>query len=205
MKKTNIIRHKENPFIEELNISVRNKSVRITKMGKKDDVALVDMSTGEKQGTYISTKKAVDDENFLKLFTAQISLTFDLGSAGIKAFNVVCWVVQSSAIEKDILFIDQYILEDFNEAHNKTLSKATLYRGIKELIAAKIIARTIREGQYFLNPAFVFNGDRLVFTTIIERKKAEDYQEEIKEPTKNIKVVSNGGEQTNFPEADKEV
>jgi hypothetical protein len=104
---TELTRYKQNPFIEDLEISVRNKNIRISKIGKKDNVAMVDMDTGQKHGTYIGTKKLVDNENFLKLFTGNIALTFDLKSAGIKAFNVVCWVMQNVAIEKDKIFIDK--------------------------------------------------------------------------------------------------
>ena len=49
------------------------------------------------------------------------------------------------------------------------LSYATLKRGINELEKAQIIAKTMRKGFYFINPNFVFNGDRIAFTTLIER------------------------------------
>jgi DNA-binding GntR family transcriptional regulator len=51
------------------------------------------------------------------------------------------------------------------------LSIATFKRGINELENAKIIAKTIRKGWYFINPNFIFNGDRIAFTTVIERTK----------------------------------
>jgi hypothetical protein len=204
-----LTRYKINPFIKDLEISVRNKNVRISKMGKKDNVALVDMDSGDKKGTYISTKKLVDSESFLKLFTGNIALTFDLKSAGIKAFNVVCWVMQNSSIEKDKITIDKYTVEDFNEIHKKKLSKPVLYRGLKELIINKIIARSQREGEYFINPAFVFNGDRLVFTTIIERNenneevKEVSELEEIKSDKEDINVVCDDNNNENFPFTNK--
>lgn len=36
---------------------------------------------------------------------------------------------------------------------------------------AKIIAKHLRAGDYYINPNFVFNGDRIAFSTVIERKK----------------------------------
>lgn len=168
-----ITRHKENPFIEDLNVSVRTKQIKVSKLGKDDNV-LVDRETGEAKGTFVGTYKQVDDEQFLKLFTANIALTFELKSAGIKAFNVVCWMMQQKAIDKALITIDRYVLEDFNEAHKKKLSKSVLYRGLDNLIENKIIARSRREGDYFINPSFMFNGDRIVFATIIERRKKEE-------------------------------
>lgn len=172
-KTKEIVRYKENPFIDDLNLSVRSKQVRVSRLGKDQDV-MVNEDTGEVRGTVVSTFKKVDDEQFVKLFTANIALTFDLTAAGIKAFNVVIWLIQNKAIERDIIAIDKFVLEDFNEVHNKKLSKAVLYRGLDNLIQCKIIARARREGDYFINPSFMFNGDRIVFATIIERKKAED-------------------------------
>lgn len=53
------------------------------------------------------------------------------------------------------------------------LSLATFKRGINELEKAQIVAKTIRQGRYFINPNFVFNGDRIAFTTMIERASEE--------------------------------
>ena len=47
---------------------------------------------------------------------------------------------------------------------------ATFKRGINELEKASIIAKTLRKGRYYINPNFVFNGDRIDFTNLIERK-----------------------------------
>lgn len=171
--KKEIIRHKENPFLQDLNLKVRSKQVRVSKLGEKDDV-LIDGSTGEVKGTVVSTFKQVDEEQFLKLFSANIALTFDLKAAGIKAFNVVCWLMQQKGIERDVITIDKYVLEDFNEVHNKKLSRAVLYRGLDNLIDNKILARARREADYFINPNFVFNGDRIVFATVLERKRQEE-------------------------------
>lgn len=170
-----VVRHKDNPFLEELDLTVRTKQVKVSKLGKDNNV-LVDRDTGEEQGTFVGTFKRVDDEQFLKLFTANIALTFELKAAGIKAFNVVCWMMQNKAIERDLITIDKYVLEDFNEEHNKKLSRAVLYRGLDNLIENKILARARREGDYFINPNFMFNGDRIVFATVIERANKQNKQ-----------------------------
>ena len=177
--KKEITRYKENPFLEDLDIQIRSKNVKVSKLGKQDNISLVNEDTGEHHGTFIGTTKRVDEEQFLKLFTSNIAMTFDLKAAGIKAFNVLCFVMQNTAIEKDKIFIDKYVLEDFNDCHNKKLSKTVLYRGLGELINSKIIARAQREGEYFMNPNFCFNGDRIVFTTVIEKKEKEPEKEKI--------------------------
>lgn len=177
--KKELVRHIENPFLEDLNVRVKTKQIKVSKLGKDNNI-LMNQDTGEASGTYVGTYKRVDDEQFLKLFTANIALTFDLKAAGIKAFNVVCWMMQKKGIERDLLTIDKFVLEDFNAEHNKKLSRAVLYRGLDDLIENRILARARREADYFVNPNFIFNGDRIVFATVIERKKkGEEEQQEI--------------------------
>lgn len=174
MAKKAEVRYKENPFLEALHVTTAGKRVTVNVMGGDENI-LVNQSTGEVKGTMVTTYKAVDDEQFIKLFSQNIALTFDLTKAGIKAFNVLVFGVQN-AIRTDIVSLDKYLLEDFITLHKDrnpplNLSEATFMRGLKELEKAKIIAKTMRRGQYFINPSFVFNGDRIAFTTVIERKK----------------------------------
>lgn len=168
-------RFKTNPFLEGMIIPIKGRQVRLSKLGKDDNV-LINQATGEVHGTHVTTYKAVDNEQFVKLFTANIAMTFDLQSAGIKALTVVIWTLQNYAIAKDEIALDQIVLDDFLEAHEGrkppiSLSIATLKRGITELEKAQIVAKTVRKGRYFINPNFIFNGDRIAFTTVIEKVK----------------------------------
>lgn len=183
-----VIRFKENPFLDKLVVRTRTKSVQVAPIGKDADV-YINERTGEAAGTEVRTYKQVDDSEFVKLFTANIALTFDLKSAGIKAFNVLMFTIQKSAIERDLIALDQYALEDFNEVHEKKLSLSTFKRGINELIKAQIIARNVRGGFFYINPNFCFNGNRIVFQTIIERKKSNDDYE------RHINNLNNTGEE----------
>lgn len=178
-------RYKTNPFLEGMLIPVKGKQVKLSKLGKDDNV-LINQDTGEVLGTHVTTYKKVDGEQFVKLFTANIALTFDLSSAGIKAFSVLLWTVQNKALSKDEVDLDLLVLDEFTEAHRGKepplrLSQATFWRGLAELVKAQIIAKTLRQGRYFINPNFIFNGDRVAFTTVIERAKRgsqdrEDYR-----------------------------
>ena len=171
-----VARFKENPFLEGMIVPVKNRQVRLSKLGKDDNI-LKNQDTGEVLGTHVTTYKLVDGEQFVKLFTANIAMTFDLSSAGIKAFSVLIWAVQYNALSKDEVDLDLLVLEAFTEANKDKepplmLSSATFRRGINELEKAQIVAKTLRQGRYFINPNFVFNGDRIAFTTLIERRKS---------------------------------
>lgn len=177
-------RYKTNPFIEGMVVPVKGQTVKISKLGRDNNV-LVNQVTGEVHGTHVTTYRKVDSEQFVKLFTANIALTFELSSAGIKCFGVLLWVVQNKALSKDEVDLDSFVLDEFTDMHKDSspplkLSHATFKRGINELEKALIIAKTLRKGRYFINPNFVFNGDRVAFTTMIERKK--DGDSELPEP-----------------------
>lgn len=164
------LRYETNPFISSLEVTTSSKRVTISPMGI-DDHVLVNQSTGEVKGTNVVTYKKVDNAEFVKLFSRNIALTFDLTSAGIKAFNILVWSVQNTAIQKDIVALDQYALTDFLKTNNSLkMTLRTFQRGLVELETSKIIAKTLRKGFYYINPNFVFNGDRIAFTTLIERK-----------------------------------
>lgn len=174
-------RYDHNPFTADMMLPVSSKQVRLSVLGKDDNI-LVNQNTGEIHGTHVTTYKKADAEQFVKIFTAQISLTFELNAAGIKALNVLIWAVQSRAIEKDLLTLDKFALDEFIEAHkNKEppikLSIVTFRRGLSELENAHIIAKHIRKGWYYINPGFCFNGDRIAFTTLIEKTKKTEKME----------------------------
>ncbi len=181
-KRASVVRYKENPFVADMDISTRNKQVRVRPLGKDGDTSILHHDTGELSGTQLITFKRVDDEEFVKLFAKNLALTFDLTAAGNKALFVLIWVVQYKAIEKDLVALDKFTHEDFLEAHADSekplmLSMTTFSRGLNELENAKIIAKARKPGEYFINPSFIFNGDRIAFTKIIERKKTGEKME----------------------------
>lgn len=171
-KKGNV-RYEINPFLDQLVVPETNKQVVISPLGKDNNV-LVNQETGEITGTSVVTYRRVDEEEFVKIFVKNIALTFDLSSAGIKALNVLLYAVQRYCIGRDRVSLDIYVLEEFlKENPNAKLSYPTFRRGITELENMKIIAKTLKPADYFINPSFVFNGNRIKFTTLIEKEIKE--------------------------------
>ena len=167
-------RYKVNPFLEDMVITARAKQVKVSSLGKDDNI-IINQTTGEVHGTHVVTYKKVDEAEFVKLFAANVALTFDLKAAGIKAFTVLIWAVQHKAIGKDIVALDSFAHEEFLEAHeDKQLSIATFKRGLNELEKSRIIAKSMRKGFYFINPNFCFNGNRIAFTTAIEKVSKQE-------------------------------
>src|SRR5699024_8606805 len=99
---TKIIRYEKNPFTEDMIITVKERQVKLSKLDK-DENNLINPKTGEVLGTHLTTYKRVDGDQFITIITHNIALTFDLKSAGIKAFNVLLWTLQNKAISKDLI------------------------------------------------------------------------------------------------------
>jgi len=168
---TKTVRYKTNPFVGDMVIPIGTKNVRISKLGKDDNI-LVNQATGEVAGTHIVAHKRQDTAKFVKTFADYMAFTFDLTKAGNKALRIVMWALQEHAMSRDVVPLDRYTHEAFLEHYkgsNLTLSYPTFTRGLAELEKAKIIAKTVRAGHYFINPSCMFNGDRIAFTTLLER------------------------------------
>jgi hypothetical protein len=174
MSKAGNTRYKQNPFTKELTVNAKNQKVRVSNSAKLNDETWINNTTGELATTQLYTYREVDETQFVKLFTQNIALTFNLTSAGLKALNVLIYAVQYKAMNKDIVILTEITLAEFLEAEankgNKfILSRPTFTRGISELIKSNILARCERAGDYFINPNFVFNGDRLLFVNAIKK------------------------------------
>jgi hypothetical protein len=162
-------RYDHNPFISGMIVPVKGQRLQLSTLGKDNNV-VVNQTTGEMHGTHVVAYKKVDSAMFVKLFAQNVGSLFNLSSSGIKAFTILVWAVQSSAMNKDIILLDHLVLSDFLAEHEHlSVSIATFGRGLRNLVEAQILARAKRQGQFFINPDFIFNGNRIAFTSLIER------------------------------------
>jgi Firmicute plasmid replication protein (RepL) len=155
-----------NPFIPD----VRLKSRKIT--NERGDMMLVDAATGEINSPIAGfwESKEVDSSSFVKLFINGVKALAELSNAGTKVFEILYIELQRNT-GKDKIYLHHKNI-DKNEA---TISERTFRRGLAELLDKKFIALTPTIGWYWVNPDFVWNGDRLAFVKEYHRK-ADDGQ-----------------------------
>ncbi len=173
-----------NPFCfeTELKIETRKKNLTVSRgtelIEKKD--------TGKSYFANIVHTQEVDKEEFIKLYTSQIKAYFDLTKTAYKVFFIFLRIYQD-AIGKDHFYLScKKAMSLAEKIDHFVLSESIFYRGIKELIEKRIIAKTNEKNWYFINPAIVFNGDRARFVSeIIKKKEAMEEQPE--------RIVVNGG------------
>lgn len=169
-------------FATELKIETRKKSLTISRgtelIERKD--------TSKSYFSNIVHTQEVDKEEFIKLYTSQIKAYFDLTKTAYKVFFIFLRIYQD-AIGKDHFYLScKKAMSLAEKIDHFALSESIFYRGIKELIEKRIIAKTNEKNWYFINPAIVFNGDRARFVSeIIKKKEAMEEQP--------VSVVSNAG------------
>lgn len=155
MTLTKAPKYEVNPFIDGVVIKTRSKKLTVARGGM-----IVDQSTGEIEGlTEVAQVISVDEGQFIKLFTKDLAIWFDLSKTGMRVFGALIAVVQQEAIMRDSVFFDY----NHPKVEEFKITKNTFYRGIEELIEKKFIARGRTTNLYFTNPAMFFNGNRARF------------------------------------------
>jgi hypothetical protein len=159
------IKHLTNPFVAEASAHTKDGFKRISNGG--DKMMVVSQNTGEifaPAGFWQAQE--VDKTQFVKLYINGVKAFTDLSNAGTKVFAVLYIKVQD-AIGRDVFHLTFYDIDQMITP----MSESTFMRGIKELLAKKFIAETMVAGRYFLNPDFMWNGDRLAFVKEYRLKK----------------------------------
>jgi hypothetical protein len=168
-RKRGVLAYTENPFVETSTVTTRRKRTVVVKGNK----AIVDGETGQVEDmAEIVMVREVDDEQFVKLFTQNLRIFFDLTPGTLKLLQVVLHQVQKTP-NHDQIMLNLAVVEDyFTRAHLEPMSKASFHRAVHELLDKKFIAESVLTGLYFINHHLFFNGDRVRFVQEFRRKRA---------------------------------
>lgn len=163
--------HKENPFVNDIGMTKSKK----TEVFFTGDKAVVNMKTGEidaDEQIAVARVKYVDSGQFVKLYVNYIHVFFDLSSPAQRVARFVLEQVGRRSIDKGEVLLSFNEYEAFY-AGDKGTSRPTFMRGLQELAAKNLIAKTPNSNIWWINPAMIFNGDRARFITEIRRKKKD--------------------------------
>lgn len=157
--------YKANPFIGASSgfaIHVRKNLTLVA-----GELEIKDKEGDEVKAGVIGKIEEVDTEEFVKLYTKNIGMLFDLSPRGQKALIAVFCAVQSAPGQAHIFLPYHYAVEYYqNLGIQKVPSRATFSHGITDLINMSFIAAHYGgDGWYWINPALVFNGNRIQFVT----------------------------------------
>ena len=167
----------ENPFM----VDVKSKTKRVT--NKRGDMMLV-----SNEGEIVSNvagfweAEEVDSTKFIKLFVNGVKALAELSNAGARVFELL-YIEMQNNIGKDQVYLS-FTAVDSNTTN---ISRATFKRGLAELIDKKFIAAMPAVGLYWVNPDFIWNGDRLAF--VKEYRKASS-KKAIERDTKTLDLFA---------------
>ncbi|EHG4045343.1 hypothetical protein P4Q63_005305 [Salmonella enterica] len=157
-----------NPLLSEreLTIEIKNKKLVMSR--------IPELGMGFYGKEYIANivhRQEVEVEEFIKLYTSKIKDYFELTKSAYKVFVIILHIRQGIK-DKDYIYLSCKKAISFSESLDcSMISESIFYRGVKELIDKKIVAKTNEKNWYFINPSVVFNGNRTRFVTEIIKKK----------------------------------
>lgn len=173
MKVHEFPKHDKNPFTDRFAMSVvDNTHGRVIKYARKDGQVISPdgeiLSNGE---LILGREYVVDKQKFIKVYVESLMLFSDLSKRAIMLFAALL-----QRLEKDktvVYLVPQEVVRDMG------ISEPTYYRALSELLNAKVLARHSASSViYFINPALMFNGDRMTLVNryVMDTGKREDEQ-----------------------------
>jgi hypothetical protein len=176
-KKLRVTTYLKNPFMEDKYPLVVTKTKRIT---NNRGGLMVKSNTGETVSPIAGFWHAeeVDATKFVKLYINGVKAFSDLSSRGTKVFELMYYEIQNN-IGKDKIYLNfSTIDQDITK-----ISRTTFYDGLNELVEKKFLAPTETQNWFWLNPDYVWNGDRLSFVKTYVKKH------DSKIPTRDTKTI----------------
>lgn len=166
-RKKDILVYAKNPYWDVTEVKIGTKRVTIAGGFVSKE------NTGETMSVAgIHRVEAVDEDKFVKLFTQNSALFFDLSRPAQKLLRFVLGCVQNNP-GKDGIWFAWWDIEDWIKAtKTKGLSRTSFHRALAELLTKKLLAESEKPNFYWINPHVFFNGDRLVYIQEYRKIKA---------------------------------
>lgn len=178
--------YRDNPFILCGSFAVKTKH-KTEVIGQ--DLSILDKKTEEIACGAIVRRKIVDVESFIKIYSKNIAVFFELNATAQKALIAVILAVQEQAKDKAEIYLSYQQAIEYYQSINyeKIPSKNLFSRGLSFLIEAKFIANHWRKsGWYWTNPNILFNGNRIAFIDLYVNQKKEEREKEFLEYNKKL-------------------
>lgn len=151
-----------NPFRVTLNDTLKINYVKDGNAALIRRYNITDEETGEvisnaRSNITFQRRQYVDKQEFIKIYNEGLERIFNLKSASIKVFGYFMNEMQNT-INADFVYFDRNKCQKFCKWNGHRL----VYEGLTELIKNLIVCKTDEEHKYWINPRFVFNGNRII-------------------------------------------
>lgn len=153
-----------NPLLEVQEIKLRSGLIRT---GGYENLT---NANGEVEAvSVIHRKKILDDANFVKMFAAGISASFELNRTSQRVLTAVLAAYQRTPLKGGFAdWVELYWFGQGLEGQDLDMSEKTFQRGLKDLLQRKFLSpRT--PTTFWTNPHLFFKGNRALFITEYQR------------------------------------
>lgn len=163
-----------NPLVEVQEFRTKRRYV---KTGRSEE--LINPATGEVAGVAaIHQVEERDDAEFVKVFAAGVSASYELTKTAQRVFQVVLDQYQRTPMAGGYAdAVDLYWFDGGIEGRDIGMSERTFQRGLRELLDKRFIHPKM-PNSFWTNPALFFKGDRVLFIKEYRRKRSNGDQAE---------------------------
>lgn len=170
-KPEDIATYDANPFLPDLVANAAGKvksrqsgTVMHAKNGfVSQRLGVHDLKTGEilaDETLVVAVRKAVDTEEFTKIFTGSVAGLLDLSRRAVEVFAILirCYNAKQLQGSNDLIFFNHHLAVE----HGYTRSVQTLRSAMNELMHHKfLVPASMALGWYWINPTLFYRGDRI--------------------------------------------
>lgn len=157
-----------NPLMQPQQITTKRRYVR---SGKSED--LINSSTGEIVGVAtIHQVEERDDAEFVKVFAAGVSASYELSKTAQRVFQVVLDQYQRTPMSRGFAdYVNLFWFDDGLDGRSVGMKEDTFKKGLRELLDKSFLAPKDTVS-FWTNPALFFKGDRVMFIKEYRRRRS---------------------------------
>lgn len=170
-RKKGMIAYSENPFWDAQKIKVGSKIIKVS-AGHH-----FSKETGESfSHSGIHVVREVDETEFLKIYTKNIKVIFDLKPTSQRVLQYLMNELQKTP-NADAIYLAWVGAEEYFSEVNLNISRSSFQRSLKEMMEKGFLAESTKPNLFWFNPNLFFNGNRMTF---ISEFKIKNKNKEIK-------------------------
>lgn len=165
-RKKGLLAYSENPFWDEQQVKIGSKLIKVSSGHH------LSKETGESiSHSGIHVIKEIDESEFLKIYTKNVKVIFDLKPTTQRVLQYLMNELQKTP-NADAIYLAWVGANEYFSEVKLNISRSSFQRSLKEMMEKGFLAESTKPNLFWFNPHLFFNGDRMVFVREY-RKKSE--------------------------------
>jgi len=168
-RKKGVVQHAKNPFWGSTEVKVGTKMIKVSGGTHISEDGQPVTHSG------VHVVKKVDETEFVKIYTQNMKMIFDLKPSAQKILQYLLSELQST-VNADSIYLGWFSAERYFSEQDMDISRASFQRSLKDLLEKGFIAESHDPNMFWINPNLFFNGNRMSFI--------QEYRKESSKPQK---------------------